>query len=56
MKITEITNGIHYVGVNDRCKYKFENLWPLPYGVSYNAYLITDKKCINRYRGCRLYR
>ena len=44
MKITEITNGIHYVGVNDRCKYKFENLWPLPYGVSYNAYLITDKK------------
>jgi len=23
MKITEITNGIHYVGVNDRCKYKF---------------------------------
>lgn len=26
MKITEITNGIHYVGVNDRCKYKFENL------------------------------
>lgn len=44
MKITEITNGIHYVGVNDRCKYKFENLWPLPYGVSYNAYLITDEK------------
>ena len=26
MKITEITNGIHYVGVNDRCKYKFENI------------------------------
>ena len=42
--ITEISRNIHYVGVNDRCKYKFENLWPLPYGVSYNAYLITDKK------------
>lgn len=44
MKITEIEKGIHYVGVNDRCKSKFENLWPLPYGVSYNAYLITDEK------------
>lgn len=44
MKITEIEKGIHYVGVNDRCKYKFEGLWPLPYGVSYNAYLITDEK------------
>ena len=44
MKITEIAEGIHYVGVNDRCTHKFENLWPLPYGVSYNAYLITDEK------------
>lgn len=44
MKITEIAEGIHYVGVNDRSKHKFENLWPLPYGVSYNAYLITDEK------------
>ena len=44
MNITEIVKGIHYVGVNDRNKHKFENLWPLPYGVSYNAYLITDEK------------
>lgn len=41
---TEITNGIHYVGVNDRHKHIFEGLWPLPYGVSYNSYIIVDEK------------
>ncbi len=40
----EITNDIYYVGVNDRNKSLFEGLWPLPYGVSYNAYLINDDK------------
>jgi flavorubredoxin len=39
-----ITNNIHYVGVNDRNKNLFEGLWPLPNGVSYNAYLIDDEK------------
>lgn len=39
-----ITNDIHYVGVNDRNKTLFEGLWPLPNGVSYNAYLINDEK------------
>lgn len=41
---TEITKGIHYVGVNDRHKHIFEGLWPLPYGVSYNSYIIADEK------------
>lgn len=41
---TEITKGIHYVGVNDRHKRIFEGLWPLPYGVSYNSYIIADEK------------
>jgi flavorubredoxin len=40
----EIVKDIFYVGVNDRQKAKFENMIPLPYGVSYNSYLITDKK------------
>ena len=35
---------VHYVGVNDRTKHLFEGLWPLPYGVSYNSYLIDDEK------------
>ena len=40
----EITQNIFYVGVNDRNKTLFEGLWPLPNGVSYNAYLVVDEK------------
>lgn len=40
----KIKGNVHYVGVNDRTKALFEGMWPLPYGVSYNSYLITDKK------------
>jgi flavorubredoxin len=40
----EIAPGTYYVGVNDRSKHLFENMWPLPYGVSYNSYLIVDEK------------
>ncbi len=39
-----ITDTIHYVGVNDRKKSLFEGLWPIPYGVSYNSYLIEDER------------
>ena len=45
-KLKEIENQIYYVGVNDRQKALFENLWPLPYGVSYNSYLIVDEKTV----------
>lgn len=37
-----VKGKIHYVGVNDRNKHLFEGMWPLPYGVSYNSYLIDD--------------
>ena len=40
----QITDKIFYVGVNDRNKTLFEGLWPLPNGVSYNAYLVVDEK------------
>ena len=41
-----IANEIYYVGVNDRQKHIFESLWPLPFGVSYNSYLIMDEKTV----------
>ena len=41
---TLVKGNIHYVGVNDRHKHLFEGMWPLPYGVSYNSYLIVDEK------------
>ena len=40
----QIKESIYYVGVNDRRKSLFENQLPLPYGVSYNSYLIKDEK------------
>ena len=39
-----ITEDIFWVGVNDNKTELFEELWPLPHGVSYNAYLIRDEK------------
>lgn len=42
--LTELTPGLHYVGVNDRTTHRFEALWSLPYGVSYNSYLLADEK------------
>ena len=40
----KLKGHIHYVGVNDRVKHRFEGLWILPQGVSYNSYLIDDEQ------------
>ena len=45
-KLKEIADQVYYVGVNDRQKALFENMWPLPYGVAYNSYLILDEKTV----------
>ena len=42
--MNKITDRIFYVGVNDDDKDLFEGLWPLPFGVSYNSYLVVDEK------------
>ncbi|MBK5722547.1 FprA family A-type flavoprotein [Dysgonomonas sp. Marseille-P4677] len=44
LKPIQLKEDLYYIGVNDRTKHLFENLWPLPKGVSYNSYLITDEK------------
>lgn len=48
MKTKQISNRVHFIGVNDRTSEKFEALWPLPNGVSYNSYLVVgnDKTAI----------
>lgn len=46
MKKITVAENIYYIGVNDRRKHLFENNWPLPYGVSYNSYLIVDEKSV----------
>jgi len=44
LKKVKLSENIFYLGVNDRHTERFENYFPLPYGVSYNAYLIEDEK------------
>lgn len=40
----KITDHIHWVGGSDRRLALFENLFPIPRGVSYNSYMILDEK------------
>lgn len=40
----KISERIFSVGVNDYEKILFEGLWPLPFGVSYNSYLVVGEK------------
>lgn len=40
----KVTDKVYWLGANDRRTDLFENMWPLPNGVSYNSYLIVDEK------------
>lgn len=40
----KLSGHISYIGVNDRTTQRFEGLWPLPQGVSYNSYLIIGSE------------
>lgn len=42
--VRKVTEDIIWVGANDRRITKFENLYPITGGVSYNSYLILDEK------------
>lgn len=40
----QVTDKVHLITANDRRTHLFENMWPLPNGISYNSYLINDEK------------
>ena len=40
----KITSDLIWLGGSDRRLALFENVYPIPRGVSYNAYLIQDEK------------
>ena len=43
----KLTDHIYWIGSNDWSTERFENLFPIPNGVSYNSYFIDDEKtCI----------
>lgn len=41
-----VTSDILFVGASDRRLAKFENVFPIPRGVSYNSYLVLDEKTV----------
>lgn len=42
--VRQVTPDIFWVGGNDRRLERFENMFPVPNGVSYNSYVIIDEK------------
>lgn len=42
--VRQIAKDTWYIGVNDNKTGRFENLHPLPEGVTYNSYMILDEK------------
>ena len=44
--IRKITNDLIYVGASDRKLALFENVYPIPRGISYNSYLLLDEKTV----------
>ncbi|MBR4715724.1 MAG: FprA family A-type flavoprotein, partial [Bacteroidales bacterium] len=44
--IRKITNDLIYVGASDRRLALFENVYPIPRGVSYNSYVLLDEKTV----------
>ncbi len=39
-----LAENIYFLGYNDRRTHLFENIWPIPHGISYNSYLLVDEK------------
>ena len=44
--VKRMTDDLYWVGANDRRLALFENVYPIPDGVSYNAYLLLDEKTV----------
>lgn len=44
--VKKVLDNIYWVGGNDRKTALFENMFPIPNGVSYNSYLILDEKTV----------
>ena len=44
--IREVNENVYWIGGNDRRLSLFENIFPIPRGISYNAYVVLDEKTI----------
>ena len=43
--VRKLSDSLYWVGANDRRIALFENVYPVPKGVSYNSYVMLDEKC-----------
>ncbi len=44
--VRTVTENLYWVGANDHRLTLFENIHPIPKGVSYNAYLLLDEQSV----------
>lgn len=44
--VRKVTEDLYWVGVNDKRLHLFENIHPIPRGVSYNSYLLMDEQTV----------
>lgn len=44
--VRKVKDDLYYVGGSDRRLELFENMFPIPRGVSYNSYLLSDEKTV----------
>ena len=44
--VRKVTDDLFWVGANDHRLHLFENIHPIPQGVSYNAYVLLDKATV----------
>ena len=44
--VKKITDDMYWIGASDRRLSLFENVYPVPNGVSYNSYIVLDEKTI----------
>lgn len=44
--VKKITEDMYWIGASDRRLELFENVYPIPKGVSYNSYVILDEKTV----------
>ena len=42
----KVTEDLYWIGANDRRLTLFENIFPIPRGVSYNSYVMLDEKTV----------
>ena len=42
----QITTDLTWIGASDRRLALFENVYPIPQGISYNSYLLKDEKTV----------